>query len=101
VPCARLSWPFCQLLSARKYIILYRIVWRPAISNMSRRLLDLFQCLIWSLMLWQNMGRTGLSFIMVTFHPSMIRLLWLTCEGHLPVKTCYKYSTKVVFVGPG
>ena len=26
MPCARLSWPFCQLLSARKYIVSYRIV---------------------------------------------------------------------------
>jgi len=26
VPCARLSWPFCQLFSARKYTILYHIV---------------------------------------------------------------------------
>jgi len=26
VPCARLSCPFCQLLSARKYIVSYRIV---------------------------------------------------------------------------
>jgi len=25
VPCARLSWPFCQLLSARKYTVSYRI----------------------------------------------------------------------------
>jgi len=25
VPRARLSWPFCQLLSARKYIVSYRI----------------------------------------------------------------------------
>jgi len=24
VPCARLSWPFRQLLSARKYIVSYR-----------------------------------------------------------------------------
>jgi len=26
IPCARLSWPYRQLLSARKYIVLYRIV---------------------------------------------------------------------------
>jgi len=26
MPCARLSWPFHQLLSARKYIVSYRIV---------------------------------------------------------------------------
>jgi len=25
VPCARLSWPFQQLLSTRKYIVSYRI----------------------------------------------------------------------------
>jgi len=26
VPCARLSWPFRQLLSGRKYIVSYRII---------------------------------------------------------------------------
>ena len=26
MPCARLSWPFCQLLSARKYLVSYRIM---------------------------------------------------------------------------
>jgi len=27
VPCARLSWPYRQLLSAHKYIIAYRIIY--------------------------------------------------------------------------
>jgi len=34
VSCARLSWPFVQLLSARKYIVLYRMVsYRHSVSG--------------------------------------------------------------------
>jgi len=32
VPCARLSWPFGQLLSARKYTISYRMVYNTSLS---------------------------------------------------------------------
>jgi len=38
VPCVRLSWPFHQLLSARKYIVSYRIV-KYRISAAANRML--------------------------------------------------------------
>ena len=36
VPCARLSWPSRQLLSACNYIVLYRIVYHPGMQRVPR-----------------------------------------------------------------
>ena len=50
MPCARLSWPFRQLWSARKYIVSYRIV---AYTNTSKRLLYIDH--------WMKVSKTSLT----------------------------------------
>jgi len=48
VPCARSSWPFHQLLSARKYIVSYRIV---SYHSLLHRSFWLAKCCLWNQLL--------------------------------------------------